>query len=335
MRHKFTILWLIIPVLLLSLAGSVGRSKAQAGDPGSLIDAVNTLRLNNGLAPYEENSILMSIAQAHSNYQASIGSVTHTGEGGTRPRDRAAAAGYGGGGTFFISENIAGGTNLSVDGAISMWLGDDPHIQTMLGANYREIGAGVAEAGGFVYYTIDVAYVAGSGNYVPPNTVTPGGPTALPYYAVQTVTPMPDGSVVHTVLAGQNLTLIAKAYGVLVAEIMDLNYLTGPNIYEGDKLVIRKAGTPLPTATETATGTPTRAATPTRKPTRTPTPSLTPASTTTQAVLAQSVGEDSPGAASDPTGNILVISIVVLAGGGVILMVVGSLIKRRAKPAGD
>jgi uncharacterized protein YkwD len=58
-----------------------------------------------------------------------------------------------------------------------MWLGDDPHIQTMLSPNYHEIGAGVAEADGFVYYTIDAAYVAG-GSYSPPATVKPGGPTA-------------------------------------------------------------------------------------------------------------------------------------------------------------
>ena len=44
---------------------------------------------------------------------------------------------------------LLGGTNLSTEGAISMWLGDDLHIQTMLGANYREIGAGVAESDGF------------------------------------------------------------------------------------------------------------------------------------------------------------------------------------------
>ncbi|HSB65858.1 MAG TPA: LysM peptidoglycan-binding domain-containing protein, partial [Anaerolineales bacterium] len=276
-----------------------------------------------------------SIAQGHSDYQASIGSVTHTGAGGTRPRDRAAAAGYGGGATFFISENIAGGTNLSVDGAISMWLGDDPHIQTMLSANYQEIGAGVAEADGFVYYTIDAAYVAGSGNYTPRNTSTPGGPTALPYFAVQTVTPMPDGSIIHVVQAGQNLTLIAKAYGITVAEIMDLNYLTNANIYEGDKLIIRKAGTPAPTATATATSTPTRAATPTHKPTRTPTPTSSPVVTVTEASLAESVSLNGGSDSSEAIGSILVIAIVVLAAGGVILMVVGSLLKRRAKPGMD
>ena len=152
------------------------------------------------------NGILMSIAQGHSDYQAAIGQVTHTGAGGTRPRDRAAAAGYGGGATFFISENIAGGTDLSVDEVISMWLGDDPHTQTMLGANYKDIGAGVAVSNGFVYYTIDVGYVAGSGNYSPPccHIHTPGGPTPIPIYMVQTATPNPDGSIVHTVLSGQD-----------------------------------------------------------------------------------------------------------------------------------
>jgi len=122
---------------------------------------------------------------------------------------------------------------------------------------------------------------------------------------------------------------------VSVADIMDLNYLSSPNIYVGDKLVIRKAGTPGPTSTETATSTPTKAATPTRKPTRTPTQSATPLATPTQAILAQAVSQDGSASGTDQVGNILVITIVILAAGGVILMVAGSLIKRRVKPAGD
>ncbi len=335
MTRRYVLAWIILPLLLISLAAGTNRGKAQAGDPYSLIGAVNSLRANNGLPAYQENNILMAIAQDQTDYQAAIGECTHTGAGGTSPKQRAANAGYGGGATFFMSENYVCGTNLSVDEAISIWLGDAPHTQTMLGPNYVDVGAGVTVSGDFVYYTLDVAYIPGGGNYVPPDTITPGGPTPLPYYAVQTVTPMPDGSIVHTVMAGQNLTLIAKAYGVLVPEIMDLNNLTGPDIYEGDKLLIRKAGTPEPTSTGTATSTPTRAATATRQPTRTPTPSATPLSTTTQALLAEAVGQDGAGSGSDQVGNILVVAIVVLAVGGVVLMVAGSLIKRRAKPASD
>jgi uncharacterized protein YkwD/LysM repeat protein len=321
----------ILLLVLLAFQGSSMKSRAQAGDPYSMIDAVNGLRAANGLPAYQVNSILMSIAQSHSNYQASIGQVTHIGPGGTRPRDRAAAAGYGGGGTFFISENIAGGTDLSVDGAISMWLGDDPHIQTMLGANYREIGAGVAESDGFVYYTIDVAYVAGGGNYTPLPTSQPGGPTAIPYYAVQTTTPNSDGSIVHNVMAGQNLTLIAKAYGITIAELKELNHLTGDAIYVGDILIIRLANTPGPTSTATGTSTPTRAATATRKPTRTPSPTASPVVATTAALTADPV-QISPGPDRiDRLGNILVIAIVVMAVGGVVLMVLGSVIRRSNK----
>lgn len=320
--------------LLLVLLGGARRSRAQAGDPYALIDAVNNLRIGNGLPPYEVNNTLMSIAQSHSNYQASIGQVTHIGSGGTRPRDRAAAAGYGGGATFFISENIAGGTDLSVDGAISMWLGDDPHIQTMLSPNYQEIGAGVAEADGFVYYTIDAAYVAG-GNYNPPatsgpggSTARPGGPTALPYYAVQTTTPDSDGSIVHTVMSGQNLTLIAKAYGLTVADLKKLNNMTSDALYEGDILIIRLGNTPGPTDAPSPTGTPTRAATPTRKPTRTPTPTASPMVTTTSMMTADPVQTDASPGGADRLGSILVIAIVVMAAGGLVLMVVGAVIKR-------
>jgi LysM repeat protein len=314
-------------ILILVLFGGAKRSRAQAGDPYALIDAVNNLRIGNGLPPYEINNTLMSIAQSHSNYQASIGQVTHIGSGGTRPRDRAAAAGYGGGATFFISENIAGGTNLSVDGVISMWLGDDPHIQTMLSPNYQEIGAGVAEADGFVYYTIDAAYVAGA-NYSPPATARPGGPTALPYYAVQTTTPNSDGSIVHTVMSGQNLTLIAKAYGLTVAELKKLNKMTSDALYVGDILIIRFGNTPGPTDTPSPTGTPTRAATPTRKPTRTPTLTPTPVATIMAAITADPVQMEVSQGGADRVGSILVIAIIVMAAGGVILMVVGGLIKR-------
>jgi LysM repeat protein len=208
-----------------------------------------------------------------------------------------------------------------------MWLGDDPHIQTMLSPNYQEIGAGVAEADGFVYYTIDAAYVAG-GSYSPPATAKPGGPTALPYYAVQTTTPNSDGSIVHTVMAGQNLTLIAKAYGITVAQLKESNNMTSDALYVGDILIIRLGNTPGPTVTPSPTSTPTRAATATRKPPRTPTLTANPSVTPTAALAADPVQTDSSPGGEDRLGSILVIAIVVMASGGVILMVVGGVIKR-------
>jgi LysM repeat protein len=304
-------------ILALLLGGLPGR--AQAGDAYSLIAAVNQLRAANGLPALQVNSILMSVVQAHTDYQAAIGEVTHISADGSRPRDRAAAAGYGGGATFFISENIGGGTNLSVAEVIGWWQGDDLHLTTMLGANYAEIGAGVAVAGDFVYYTIDTAYVSG-GSYVPLAT---SGATAVPIYYVVIATPNPDGSVVHIVQSGQTLIGIAQAYGVSVDEIKALNNLSSDAIYVGDELLIVPAGTPAPTDTTTATVTATKVDTPTRQPTRTPVPSPTPGAPPASPTPTPT------GTSPDVLGNILVGIIAVLGVGGVVLMAVGGLLKRR------
>jgi LysM repeat protein len=183
-------------------------------------------------------------------------------------------------------------------------------------------------ADGFVYYTIDAAYVAG-GSYVPAPTSKPGGPTALPYYAVQTTTPNSDGSVVHTVMAGQNLTLIAKAYGLTVAELKALNKLTSDALFVGDILIIRLGNTPGPTGTPTGTATATKVPTPTRKPTRTPTLTASPVPTASPTDPPDPVTKITAQVGSDSLGSILVVAIVALAVGGVLLMVVGSVIKRR------
>ena len=317
MRKRF---FLLIPVLviLVVILGSL-PARAQTGDPYSLIAAVNQLRVVNGLPELRVNSILMAVVQAHTDYQALIGEVTHISADGSRPRDRAAAAGYGGGATFFISENIGGGTNLSVSEVITWWQGDDLHLNTMLGANYAEIGAGVAVAGDFVYYTIDTAYVAG-GSYVP---LTTSAATAVPIYYVTIATPNADGSVVHIVRSGQTLIGIAQAYGVSVAEIKALNNLTTDDIYVGDALLIRPAGTAAPTETATPTRTATRAATSTRPPTRTAT--AVPSSSAEMPTPTGVPGSPAP----DVLGNILIVIIAVLGVGGIVLMAAGGLLKRR------
>lgn len=320
MRRYF--FFLILCVLLLALLVGNLPARAQAGDAYSLIAAVNQLRAANGLPALQVNSILMSVAQAHTDYQAAIGEVTHIGADGSHPRDRAAAAGYGGGATFFISENIGGGTNLSVAEVIGWWQGDDLHLNTMLGASYAEIGAGVAVAGDFVYYTIDTAYVAGGSSYVPLAT---SGATAVPVYYVTTATPNADGSLVHIVRSGQTLIGIAQAYGVTVSEIKTLNNLTSDAIYVGDSLLIVPAGTPAPSATPSATPTATAAASPTRQPTRTPTAVPATVGITTTPTPAPQVPTP------DVLGDILVVGMIILGAGGILLMVTGGLIRRRSR----
>ena len=125
--RKITISILIMFLLLLPRKNPDSAAAKALLSPAEVITAINQYRAQNGLYAYQSNSILMTTAQQHSNYQASIGAVTHTGAGGTRPIDRAYAAGYGNGQIVFVTEIIYGGTNPTVNDAVSWWKGSAIH----------------------------------------------------------------------------------------------------------------------------------------------------------------------------------------------------------------
>jgi LysM repeat protein len=302
-----------------------------------LVAAVNALRASNGLPPLQMDGTLMASAQSHADYQASIGSWTHTGADGSNPRQRAYAAGFGNGATVFISENVAQvspGTSLDTV-LYSLWA-DAIHWNTMTNPQYTHIGGGVGVGSNYLFYTIDVGYIAGSpANYTPaatsgPGTVQPSVPTLTPelIFAVTTATPGPDGKIEHEILPGQALYSIAEAYGMTIQELAALNGLdiNNPVIWAGRKLLIRTALPPTQTPTITATAPtvtrtprPTYTITPTRM---TPTASVTP--TPTKKPLLPNFA---PGASSgDRTIGII---IIVVCGLGLGMVVFGSLRSRK------
>lgn len=241
-------------------AEQVADSAAQA-TASELISAVNSLRSANGLAPYSVSSILMQTAQAQADYMAATGQVTHTGAGGLSLTQRLLNAGYPLAGDLsqggFRAENIAGGSGMTAAAAVQSWQGDALHLNTMLSPTLTEIGAGVAKVGNTTYFVIDCALPTSSG--VPQAyTPAPGEPTVGPYspgdFIVPVVTGTPDetGSVVHEVQYGQTLWAIAIAYGVKIDEIRALNNLgEGTEIYQGDRLLVRKDAPPSPAVTGT------------------------------------------------------------------------------------
>jgi hypothetical protein len=302
-----------------------------------LIAAVQALRSSKGLPPLIVNASLMSSAQGHSNYQASIGRFTHEGAGGTTPVDRAKAAGFGGGATVYISENVAFGNLLVPLSEIiyTIWA-DYDHWKTMTSTLYINAGAGVTEKNGVLYYTLDTGYIytapvvtgplptlAPGAPTQPPKTPTPTVPLIVP---IRTSTPNPDGSIIHPVGNGQALISIATAYGIKLEDLRRLNKMTASSVlWAGAKLLIQPSFTPsqVPSITLTLpppTRTPTPTRSPTLEPSGTPLPSATPTLIQTPEILAQ------------PLENLdrrsLGAIILAVCGAGLLLVVVGQLRKK-------
>jgi LysM repeat protein len=260
-------------MLLLLVALPSSDVKAQAGSAYDLIAEVNNLRSSRGLSPYNIDNGLMSFAQSHSNYMASLGYWTHTRSDGSTAWD------YG------IQENVAMGTNMSTSFCVYNIWSDYVHWKTMVNYATGNVGAGVAFSGDTVFYTLNVR---------PGEEVVESNIIAAPVYQVTEtseyispiITSTPDnlGYVTHKVNDGESLWSIAIAYGTTMNEILINSGLgTGSTlVFPGQVLTIRTPGPATPTLppTETPieltpTNTPPRA-TRTPLPTRTPFPTATP-----------------------------------------------------------
>lgn len=269
--------FIILLMMLLSLAPLEFTQpvQAQSGTAGELINTVNQLRQSLGLAPYVVDSYLMGFAQAHSDYMASLGTWTHTRADGTSAFD------YG------IKENVAMGTNMSVQHCVYTVWSDWVHWQTMTAYATGSVGAGVTVSGGVTYYTLNVLPGDSVITQPQPRSTTSGetNPTNLLVAVSQiiTATPGEDGSIIHTVRYGETLWTISEAYDVPIDQILTNSELSQgtTQVFEGQELVIQPPADP--TATPTITNTPTPVTpTPTRpRPTMTPLPTRTPLPTPT------------------------------------------------------
>ena len=333
--HIF-ILITVFALLIIPARKQAVAERLFQGSGRDVIAIVNSLRTANGLSPYKVNGALMAAAQGHSDWQASTGTASHSGAGGSSPKSRTIAAGYGDGAAVSVSENIANGSNMDASHAVQIWQGDSLHLSTMLSSKYTDAGAGIASDGKVAYITLDVGYISGqdgsgvsSGSGQAPAATATSGSSSRPNPArgftiepVATVTPQEDGSIIHIVQPGEVLLNIALAYNVKLSELYELNNLNDKSvIYPGEKIKIKG---PDPTATPTETSTPTRIPTATRRPTRTPTstPTITPTSlpvTPTPTVFA-ALPRNGP----DP----LLIAIGILLVIGIGFVIAGSLLRR-------
>ncbi len=270
MKTKLRLVLLVLilaPLLDLARAAPAraeSSPKPRLATAYELIDAVNRYRGQNGLPPYSVSSILMGTAQAQAEYMASLGTWTHTGPGGTSPKDRLTAAGYQ---WAFVSENVMQTGNLQATGwdlvTHKEWA-DSDHQYTMLSTHLCEVGAGVAVNGALAYYVLDAACPSGSSGSTGVSTPVPGATSSGSGGVVPTLvtvipnTPKPDGSISHLVRPGETLWSIAIAYKTTIAELKSINNLPTDEIFPNQTLLIaRPANTQTPAPTSTITPYPT------------------------------------------------------------------------------
>jgi LysM repeat protein len=328
------LLTLLLILITFGLAVQPGRAQISSPNPYDVISVVNGLRSSRGLAALQADGSLMAAAQGHADYMSANSIISHSGAGSSSPRDRAVAAGYGGGSGVIVTENIAvAQAATTVDTIVFNIWGDSLHMSTMLNSSYTHIGAGVSIAGGQAYYALKAGSIS-DGQANPPASNNPvpvaqqdNQPPVQSVYNVQTVTPSDDGSIVHEVLPGQAPWNIAIAYGIKIADLAAMNNLNpdNPVIYAGQKLVIRVAFTPTisPTVTETPVP-PTRTISPTpteRPPTRTPSPTAT--STPTEKPLLPQID-----VLQSLDRRTLGTGIIVVCGLGLLMILASSLRKK-------
>jgi uncharacterized protein YkwD len=297
MKRRKTLFSLLLLTFGLLLPKGVQAQPVQLSANSNAFDviaAVNSLRAESNLVPYQVNSILMGIAQAHAEYLASTGVVTHYGADGSRPYQRAIDAGYSVAGDLssggFFSENVQSGADLSASGVVDIWKGDSAHLDTMLSPDLKDVGVGVAIANGITYYVLDAGLSSATTLVSLLPTGSGGDPfavataTSSTFQPLATSTALDDGSVYHIVQENEALWSIALSYDTTVDELKKLNRLASDDIFVGQKLLISKTEvdtpTPIPSITVTfgiPTSTATRPVTP--LPTFTHTPVPTPPAT--------------------------------------------------------
>ncbi len=246
--------------------------------PVDIINAVNDLRIENGLPVLAVHQALMDIAAQTANALA----ATEGAAGHYRPCNLTL-------GQMLLMRGFALWGDLSQDGyrsedwvaagtveqAISFWKGDTPHLDTMISPNRSHIGAAIA-VGDQVYMVIVTALQVPSGKmqwgadkYLTQAAVTQaacagwstqmagnGNAGGISQYSVPVVlsTARPDGDVIHEVKYGQTLWSIAIGYGTTIEQIKRLNGLTSDTVVPGWTLLVRKGATqPVLSATPIAT----------------------------------------------------------------------------------
>jgi len=241
--------------------------------PADVVNAVNELRLSEGLNALSIHPVLMEVAaQQAGALAATQGMIGHQRPCGMTLGQQMLIMGFPLWGDLsqdgYRSENWTVAT--TVEQVISSWLGDALHTNTMLSPERSHIGAAVVVSDQ-IYVVLETALSTTSGQHqstaydiltIVPMTQSAclglgaSGDGSVSQYSVPVVvsTAKPDGDVIHEVQYGQTLWSIAIQYNTTIDELKRLNNLPDNTISPGWKLLIQKGATQPAPVTDSPLG---------------------------------------------------------------------------------
>ncbi len=123
-------------------AAAPERSEHHAGIALHLVEGINAIRAQHGLAPVRPAPSLRLAALAHTRIQVKRGAFTHDSPDGSSFSDRIARFyGQRGFSRWGVGENLLyGPVSISPDEALRVWLDSPAHREILLEPSWRDIG---------------------------------------------------------------------------------------------------------------------------------------------------------------------------------------------------
>ncbi len=115
-----------------------------------VLQRTNTFRLTRARGKLSHSQALTEAAQKQACFMARTREMSHSGAGGSTVGDRVSAEGYRWG---FVAENVAAG-HPSGRAVFTGWRNSPGHRQNMLAPEARDIGIGIAQADGTLYWAM-------------------------------------------------------------------------------------------------------------------------------------------------------------------------------------
>lgn len=151
--HRFVIPLIVALIGLPAAAACRLPAGAEAARDG-VLQAINAIRSDQGLAPLAADPRLEAAAQAHACDSAARGRMGHGSSDGGSMQQRVDAQGYD---WRELAENVALGQRSAAE-VVRGWLQSPPHRKNMMMRRGRDAGVGLAvQADGQIHWVLNVA----------------------------------------------------------------------------------------------------------------------------------------------------------------------------------